>query len=1220
MATERKRKRNNETGTNGLKRRHVTSDKNKQHISDDVYEVTQIAADIFPPLVGGEDEDEGSDTGSEEEEWTGLKGAADGDVKGSEHTGSKPKKPPTGEELRNIKDATELYRSSSFKLQIDALLPNVHPKYERFAPLDRFLHSLYSFLHSIPSVEPEHPLTASRRLLKKGIAVPYSAPQPTEDTNWKVSFIKPNEVMVVGSWPTKLSVKAKDKKPYRVDVAVEMPVALFQEKDYLNGRFFHKRAYYLAVVASAIARKGGELNVDVLFDSVAGDSRLTTLMLRPKQGPKNDWSKLNVEVRIMPTLPSDCPIPLQRLSPSRSNIRTSTSEEPQEEFSTPLYNTALLLGLTPRAHLLRVYTLKEAVPAFADALTLLRVWANQRGYSEGGKFCVRGFEGKGMWWAAVLDLLIHGEETSGLAKSSPKRKPLGKGLSSYQLFRAALDFFARHDFTQERVYLKSEGGHRFLPQEYNTHEAVFVDSTSSVNLLAGVPMSSLDMLKHDAKLTLETLNDGTSPAGSKDPFREVFLKDFRDLQSRFDVVMRVDLSSAKPSRPSPHVTLDHGSPFNALIADLASKLRSGLSDRIKALAVLLPTSSPRSLSQAHPSNSPIIYIGLVLNTDHAFRLVDHGPPADDPNPANVQQFRDFWGDKAELRRFKDGSIVESVVWDVKNVDERAHIPFNISRYLLSRHSGIPSEDIQGWQASYDSMLRLPESIASFYQAARSATGFKTAMTAFEGLVKSIKALDDELPLAVLNISPSSESLRYTNAFVPVALPPSLSSVLPACARYAPVMDVIIEFEKSGRWPDDLKAIQKIKLAFFETLATALMKSVKGLRATVVVGDGVSTSEMQDVASLEIITSDGWAFSARIWHDREAILLDKIIDDKPHIPKHLKRKLQHTSDSSGAEAKERQEAMETKALYIRRFIHAPRHHRAIAALSHRFSAFAGTVRLVKRWLASHWLLHGYISEEVVELICASIFLGSDASSKDRESVPGTKERGLAVVVEFLKDWEWENGLFVPLLTGGKSGAWAVSTELDPTGHMWTSNGPDAIVARRVRTIAKASWSCLQEVEGGDFDVKTLFVHPTEHYDILMRLDPSALPRYYQNITADPSVWKGKYANAMLNGESKDALKPGFDPAQLLFNDLKRVYKDTLKIFHDPFGGNLFGAVWDPTLKEPRPFRVLGGFSSTSVRKDNEKGKDKSLVVLNTDAVLSEIERLGAGLVTSITVQV
>ena len=149
-------------------------------------------------------------------------------------------------------------------------------------------------------------------------------------------------------------------------------------------------------------------------------------------------------MRILGTLPSDSPIPLQRLAPNRSNIRTaSTSEDGPEGLSTPLYNTALLVATTPRAHLLRVYHMKQQVPAFDDALTLLRVWANQRGYGEGNKMSVRGFEGKGVFWASVLDLLINGEESSvhNGGRSTSKRKPLGKGLSSYQLFRAALDFF-----------------------------------------------------------------------------------------------------------------------------------------------------------------------------------------------------------------------------------------------------------------------------------------------------------------------------------------------------------------------------------------------------------------------------------------------------------------------------------------------------------------------------------------------------------------------------------------------------------------------------------------------------------------------------------------------------------------------------------------------------------------------------------------------------------
>lgn len=83
--------------------------------------------------------------------------------------------------------------------------------------------SLHTFLNALPSVGAEHPLAAARGLQKKGIAVPYPMPAPTEDTNWKVAFEKPEDITVVGSWLPKLTVKAQDKKPYRVDLAVEMP-------------------------------------------------------------------------------------------------------------------------------------------------------------------------------------------------------------------------------------------------------------------------------------------------------------------------------------------------------------------------------------------------------------------------------------------------------------------------------------------------------------------------------------------------------------------------------------------------------------------------------------------------------------------------------------------------------------------------------------------------------------------------------------------------------------------------------------------------------------------------------------------------------------------------------------------------------------------------------------------------------------------------------------
>jgi U3 small nucleolar RNA-associated protein 22 len=209
-------------------------------------------------------------------------------------------------------------------------------------------------------------------------------------------------------------------------------------------------------------------------------------------------------------------------------------------------------------------------------------------------------------------------------------------------------------------------------------------------------------------------------------------------------------------------------------------------------------------------------------------------------------------------------------------------------------------------------------------------------------------------------------------------------------------------------------------------------------------------------------------------------------------------------------KELQEAVEARELYTRRFIHALSHHRAIVSLCHRFTTYAGTMRLGKRWLASHWLLYSHIGEEAVKLICATLFISdSRALSSGLASVPGTRERGFAAVVEFVKDWKWGRGclfrctaanrltslqklLVLVVSTGSKHGVWMTPTEEDQTGT-WISNLP---------VIVK---DYLAGVDTGTLDVKVcpyiqfelpnsayvflcegLFVHPVNDYDFITQI--------------------------------------------------------------------------------------------------------------------------------------
>ena len=111
---------------------------------------------------------------------------------------------------------------------------------------------------------------------------------------------------------------------------------------------------------------------------------------------------------------------------------------------------------------------------------------------------------------------------------------------------------------------------------------------------------------------------------------------------------------------------------------------------------------------------------------------------------------------------------------------------------------------------------------------------------------------------------------------------------------------------------------------------------------------------------------------------------------------------------------------------------------------------------------------------------------------------------------------------------------------------------------------------------------MFDHPADDYNLVLSLNRQSLTRYHHNVKAEPSSLpnQGKHQNEAGNV----LVQPGFDPAMAYFKDLQRVYADTFRVFYDPFGGERIGAVWDPSLKVSRPFRVLGGFSSAPASAD------------------------------------
>jgi U3 small nucleolar RNA-associated protein 22 len=78
-----------------------------------------------------------------------------------------------------------------------------------------------------------------------------------------------------------------------VDLVVTMPSSIFQEKDYLNYRYFYKRAYYLACLAAGLKddEKGEEDHFDLSFDYLNGNCLQAVLIV--KAGKSKSAANLN---------------------------------------------------------------------------------------------------------------------------------------------------------------------------------------------------------------------------------------------------------------------------------------------------------------------------------------------------------------------------------------------------------------------------------------------------------------------------------------------------------------------------------------------------------------------------------------------------------------------------------------------------------------------------------------------------------------------------------------------------------------------------------------------------------------------------------------------------------------------------------------------------------------------------------------------------------------
>lgn len=1216
-----------------------------------------------------DDDDQYEDSAGDSDGFEDLEGQGDVDMNEDQEPSSSSKRqknahlyaPPTNEEMQGLRETGNLFKTNILKLQIEEMLNNVRPPYHRQSPLETALRRVHELFSSISPIQPQ-PISDAQQAIQNlypssHVHIPFPDPQPTSSANYKLAFQPPTQMQIVGSWPLKSATLRPE--GFDVDLAVVMPSDIFQEKDHLNMRYFHKRAFYLAVLAAALKSSSKKLGLDAAYELEDGDSKKPLLVLRPINDKSDtDFTKLKAEIRIHLAHQLDV-FPIGRLAPSRNNFRSSSDTDAESSTTTtpaptPRYNTAILADSLRTHHLVYLHAAAKACPAFADACALLKVWAFQRGFGAGSsksaspRRTVLGTDNARFVLTMVLAHLLHGEERSTSSSRLAPRAKLANSFSSHQLFRGVIDWLANHPFKDQPVFMKAAASagvpsfHAKIEKEdFARHfDCSIVDPSGSLNLVANWSLGSLDLLQHEAKITAAMLDDADT-----DHFDELFLTPRTTPLSVFDDCATVNLSAL------PHTTklgkVDYGSEQRCSASIVAQTIRRGLSGRAQLVSCLVPSQARdtrawavdtprRSASKRQSSN---VEFGMVYNGALALRSVEHGPPPESKEEA--ASFQQFWGDVAELRRFKDGRILLSVVWEITSQSERWGIPRRIVRHLLHRLELPSASKVTYYGEAFDGLTSIPRAIADrAFLASPEEKGFQMVQSAFDTLARQLRAMQD-LPLSLTSVSPNAAGLRGTSTMIPGPVNlGGLGSSIPDSASYIPAQEIVLTFESSGRWPDELKAIQAMKIAFLERMAVLLPSKLPGMQAHVALDEDAERSEIRDQVSLEMILPSGFAFRARIHHDRERVLLERVISDKRDTP-----------------LAQREEASRALARFTRRFIHGPSHHAAISALTHRFVAFGETIRLVKRWISAQ-MMDGHVSEEALELVVASVFICPGSSTT---SAPSTGSAGFVQVLNKLAKWKWtEEPLLLPLQAvvraaddaslqtvrmptdgsvavlesfkkhrqsdpGLSNRAWFIATEEDLTGDRWGhSSGPSGPIAHTLQELARGAMNLLGTLSPPSQEtIRAIYTPSSKPYHFLIHIKPGVSPRYVEALSADPQVYSHdkKSKSFRNNGTTSSTTsllygstpRVAFDPISSYVSLLRGIYGDSVRLHYDRHGHTIIGGLFNPTLvTKERKFKVGLGFNSLPV-DGNESVK------LNYKAILVEMERLGQGLVDRVEVQ-
>ncbi|KAL8243927.1 hypothetical protein R6Q59_010185 [Mikania micrantha] len=1055
-------------------------------------------------------------------------------------------------------------KSSLVQMQLDEILEETRPDYDQLLREAKpFCDRLIQTIKSTP-LQASQSLTELEKSLRKqyGIALPFGAHKPGPDVKYKFEYEPPHRIIPRGGLVQHIGTESDQE----IEVAVEMPANLFQEKDYLNYRAIHKRACYTACIAGHL-KKTLQKEAQCRYAFASGNHLVSVILVDFTNTSAKVPKKISFTINVV--FPDNLGS-VEKMSPDRNCLRIA-SETPDQQTNqvkpTPFYNSTIRsLATTQQVDELLQHA-GQKCDAFKSVCSIGQTWLDQRGFSSrpsSGGFGL--FE-----WSYMCALLLHA--------GGHKDRPLfSERYSTLQLFKAMLQVLASRDLT-EPLLVRSQA-----VQPTKNGSPILYDGMTGVNIFSQTTCWSYELLKHQAQLSLKAIN-----SRAKETFESTFITKVAESHLEFDEVYTIHLPIAT-SRGDEAV-------------ELYKTFKRGLGDRITLLHMKKSSAKSWSLGSVEPKSDKdfhIIEVHLLTNSTARQRLIDHGPLAEQQEEAN--DFRKFWGEKSELRRFRDGSITETLVWS-----SNSPVTFQILQYLSAYHFKILPSSITAKTSDLQA-LRLSSNAP-----ATAEDSFSLISAKYQELSAKLQQMEG-LPLPIRSVSPAHQVLR------------SASLGHPLDSTTTEPINILIQFDSSTRWPDHLLAIQHTKVAFLAKLSDLILESDSSVTTRLgLENTDASNAGQVNTSFLDIILSSVGpglcpiVFRLRIHHERELQLLQTQLADKalPSVSRdNLYSALLH---------------------HKRNFVASPVHTSSLRNLITHFQPLSSTIRLLKSWIASH-NLSNHVPGPALEIIATHIFLHPYPWS-----TPGNATTALLRCLHFLSRWDWTS---TPLIVdmslsqdmkqaqkneldtryeawrkldpNMNTVAWFVGTNIDNTGTIWTQGAkPARVIAARVTALAKAAISLIKskDIDMQDEDWKSLFVSPISDFDFVIELKGSVV-RGEERGQKNGAV---KFKNLQVQ-QDLDVDSIGNDVVALYLADLEKAYANVALFFHRDHSRYIAG-LWKPSVAGQRDWKVRLGYSSVPYagQEVDDEGQVKPVAVFNKEAALTEMAMMGQGMIEKISIK-